>query len=76
MADLNALARNPLVLAGSAIVVIGVAAGGYFLGTRSCRHVEQRRRPPPKRPAARGRLRGDASIASQNFGITDPRPRS
>ena len=31
MAETNSLIRNPLVLAGVAVVVIGAAVGGYFL---------------------------------------------
>jgi len=35
MADMNALVRNPIVLGGAAVLVIAVAAGGYFLGRGS-----------------------------------------
>jgi PDZ domain-containing secreted protein len=32
MADMNALVRSPIVLGGAVVLVIGAAAGGYFLG--------------------------------------------
>lgn len=35
MADMNALVRNPIVLGGAVVLVIAVAAGGYFLGRGS-----------------------------------------
>lgn len=31
MADLKSLIRNPFVLGGAAVVIAGMAAGGYFL---------------------------------------------